>query len=69
MLRACAPGHTIRRTKHSQVVTYNGKTSRLPLGSQGKQTNSTEIESGHIRQLVRHFGILEVAKEHLPEIF
>jgi hypothetical protein len=57
MLDRCAAGHTRRASREYWRVTYNGKTYRaLPLGSHGRRHNP-EIESGHVRSLVRHLGI------------
>jgi hypothetical protein len=57
MLRACAPGFTVRRTTHSRSIRYGN----LVYPSFPKHD---EIELGYVRKMARHFGILECAKKH-----
>lgn len=60
MLDHCAAGHVKRSTEHHWVVSYNGKTYRaLPLGPHGRRQNP-EIETGHVRALLRD---LRIARE------
>lgn len=63
MLRNCAPGHTVRQSTHSRVIQYSGKVYRSFPGSK-----FDDIEYGHIRKLVRFFGITECAAKHLPTV-
>ena len=57
MLDACAAGYTRRETDHHWIVTFQGLQFRsLPLGAHGRRTNP-EIEAGHVRALVRLFGL------------
>lgn len=57
MLDRCAPGAAIENKKHRYWVRYGGKTYRgLPLGRHGRRENP-EVEIGHVRQLIRYFGI------------
>lgn len=59
MLTKCAEGHKTKLKTHFRIVFWNGKTyTSLP-----KHDN---IEVGHIRSMVRFFGIMECAKTHLP---
>jgi hypothetical protein len=61
MLDQCAPGYTKRASREYWIVGYCGKTYRtLPLGRHGRRQNP-EIESGHVRSMARHFGILPCA--------
>jgi hypothetical protein len=57
MLKDCAPGFTVRMATHSRVVSFGNLVFRdLP--------KFPEIEIGHIRKMVRHFGIKDCAKKH-----
>ena len=57
MLDACAPGHIRRVSDHYWIVSWNGKSYRsLPKGAHGRRDNP-EIETGHVRALIRHLGI------------
>jgi hypothetical protein len=61
MLDHCAKGYTKQRKKHHWWVYFNDKSFRsLPLGKHGKGTH-VSIEVGHVRQMVRLFGIEECA--------
>lgn len=65
MLDACAPGHTRRATDHNWRVTFNGRIyATLPLGPHGRRENP-EIETGHVRAMVRHLQIRGCAERHL----
>lgn len=68
MLNECASGHRRRTSSHYHLITYRDHTARLPLGQHGARKDAT-IETGHVRQLARHLGILNCAKEHLEFIF
>ena len=63
MLRNCAPGFTVRQSTHSRVIQYSGKVYRSFPGSK-----FDNIEYGHIRKLVRYFGITDCAAKHLPTV-
>jgi hypothetical protein len=69
MLHQCAPGAAIEKKKHRHWVRYDGKIYRgLPLGRHGKRENP-EIEIGHVRQLIRYFGIDEAcARQAIPAL-
>lgn len=57
MLDECAPGHHRRENQEYWLVTYNKKSYRgLPRGPHGRRVNP-DIETGHVRALVRHFDI------------
>ena len=65
MLDACAPGHQRRASREYWTVKFNGKSYRsLPVGPHGRRVNP-DIETGHVRSLARHLGILPCAEEHL----
>lgn len=68
MLDACAPGYTKQQKQHNWVVQYNGKTFfRLPLGPHGARTNPS-IQVGHVKQMVRLFGIEECAAGRIQRL-
>ena len=68
MLSKCAPGYDRKQHTHNWRVTYQGKTYyRLPLGAHGRRTNA-EIELGHVKNMVRFFGIEDCAKSALPQL-
>lgn len=57
MLDACTPGYTRKEQKHNWCVMHKELTyPSLPLGPHGRRENP-EIEIGHIKRLVRFFGI------------
>jgi len=59
LLKDCAPGHKIQLKTHFRIVYWKSKTFRsLP------KNNTMEI--GHVRGMVRLFGIMECAKKILP---
>jgi hypothetical protein len=63
MLDTCAPGHSRRAREHNWLVIFGGKTyPRLPVGDHGARRH-VEIQVGHIRSMVRHFGIFECASK------
>jgi hypothetical protein len=67
MLDECAPGHTATRKTHHFWVTYQGKTfQRLPLGEHGARR--PEVYIGHVRAMVRLFGIRECARRFIPAV-
>jgi hypothetical protein len=65
MLGKCAPGYTLTEKTHHLHLVWRDRVSRLPKGQHGSKT---EIEMGHIRQMVRALDILECAKKHLPQL-
>ena len=57
MLEHCLKGHERIQKPHRWNVKYNGRVyHEVPLGKHGSRKNP-EIEAGHIRGLVRFFGI------------
>lgn len=64
MLEECAPGHVRRPSKHVWIVRYDGRTAVVPLGPHGRRVDP-DIETGHIRSLVRAFGIESCARQIL----
>lgn len=57
MLDHCLPGYTAAEKPHHWSVRHQGRVyPRLPLGPHGRRHNP-EIEAGHVRSLVRFFGI------------
>ena len=57
MLEACAAGYTRRQTDHHWIVSFGQLQFRsLPLGAHGRRSNP-EIEAGHVRAMVRMFGL------------
>lgn len=65
MLDVCAPGHQRRQTDHAWRVTFNGRTyATLPLGPHGRRENP-DIETGHVRAMVRHLQIAGCAARQL----
>ena len=60
MLDHCLPGYTKLEKPHCWTVKFSGRSyPRIPLGPHGRRHNP-ETEAGHIRSLVRFFGIPEV---------
>ena len=69
-LDKCIEGYTRRKTTHSWLITYHNKTVVLPLGHHGgTRQNNKEIESGHVRNLARQFGVIECLQQHLKKIY
>ena len=61
MMDVCAQGWTYRFSTHSRVVKYNGKVYRnLP--------KHDTFQLGHLRQMARHFGILDCAKKQIQGV-
>ena len=68
MLKNCAKGHTKKASVEYWTVHYNGKSYRsLPVGAHGRRQNP-EIESGHVRSLVRHLGISRNCADRFVEL-
>ncbi len=57
MLTDCAPGHTIRLTDYFRRIGFGSII--YPFFPKSKT-----VEVGHIRKLIRHFGIQECAAKH-----
>lgn len=58
MLDDCLPGHTRRASREYWTIGLNGTPPYrgFPTGKHGKRDNP-EIESGHVRALMRYFKI------------
>lgn len=68
MLDLCAPGHQRVAKTHHWRITFAGRTyPRLPLGRHGHRRDS-EIQRGHVKQLIRHFGLQDCAQRVLPDL-
>lgn len=68
MLQQCAPGYEKEAKTHNWHVKYSGKTyPTLPLGPHGRRQNP-DIEIGHVRSMIRFFGIEDCAKKHLKQL-
>ena len=61
ILDQCAPGYSIRLANHSRVIHYGGEVYR-------NFPKHDPVENGHIRKLVRFFGIETCAAKHLPGV-
>jgi hypothetical protein len=61
ILDECAPGYTIRLANHSRVIHFNGMLYRT-------FPKHDPVENGHVRKLVRFFGISACASKHLPGV-
>jgi hypothetical protein len=61
MLDECAPGYTIRLANHSRVIQFGGKVYRT-------FPKHDPMENGHIRKLVRYFGLEACASKHFPGV-
>lgn len=59
MLDHCAPGYTIRLANHSRVIIFADKVYRT-------FPKHDPVENGHVRKLVRFFGIENCASPFLP---
>jgi len=65
MLDDCTPGAVIESKPHKNWVLWGDKIWwNLPLGKHGNRQNP-EIEVGHVKRMMRHFGVLDCAKKHL----
>ena len=61
MLDHCAPGYTIRLANHSRVIIFADKVYRT-------YPKHDPTENGHVRKLVRFFGIEACASKYLPDV-
>lgn len=64
MLDHCAKGHSRHEGRHNWTIRFAGTT--YPSFPAGAHTKKKEIEIGHVRRLVRYFGLQECAKKHFP---
>lgn len=62
MLDQCLPGYTRKASTEYWTIGVAGRVPYrgLPVGKHGKKTNAS-IEAGHVRSLVRYFGIVDCA--------
>ena len=70
MLEVCAPGHTREPKTHNWRMTFGTKVfPTLPVGEHGaRKSGSTEIQVGVVKKMARELGILECAKNNLPQL-
>jgi len=61
VLNNCAPGYRIRLANHSRVIHFAGKLYR-------NFPKHDPVENGHVRKLVRFFGIASCAAKLLPNV-
>ncbi len=61
MLQQCAPGYKIRLANHSRVIHFSGMMYRT-------FPKHDPVENGHVRKLVRFFGISVCASKRLPGV-
>ena len=61
MLKECAPSYEIRLATHSRVIHFSGMMYRT-------FPKHDPVENGHVRKLVRFFGIGVCASKHLPGV-
>jgi len=67
MLGHCAPGYERRETTHHWRITYGEEIyPTLPKGPHGERNPSIQI--GHIKQMARQLGILDCARDFLPQL-
>ena len=68
MLDRCAPGWKKKERPHNWVVLFAGRSyPRLPLGEHGARHNPS-IQIGHVRNMVRFFGIEDCARGQIPAL-
>jgi hypothetical protein len=61
MLEICAPGYARKLREHNWLVTWNGRSfPNLP--------KYPEIQIGHVRKMARSLGIVECARQQLPQL-
>jgi len=67
MLDRCAPGHRRKEREHNWIVFYKDRTfPRLPRGGHGEKNPSIQV--GHVKQMVRHLGIEECARQAIERL-
>lgn len=65
MLDKCLPGHERKPSKEYWTVKHGGRSyRRIPVGPHGRKAN-VQVQTGHIRSLVRMFEIRECADQLL----
>jgi len=68
MLDTCAPGWEKKERPHNWAVLYSGRTyPRLPRGKHGAR-HDPSIQVGHVKQMVRFFGIEDCARGKIPAL-
>jgi len=68
MLERCAPGYDVKETKHYWRITYKSVVyPTFPKGPHGDRSNPS-IQIGHIKHMTRLLGILDCAKDCLPQL-
>ncbi len=68
MLGRCAPGHRRQERDHHWCIYFQNRTyPTFPRGEHGARKNP-EIQIGHVRKMARHLGILDCAREQLPQL-
>jgi len=68
MLDQCAPGWKKKKRDHNWAVFFGDRSyPRLPLGKHGARHNPS-IQIGHVRNMVRLFGIEPCAREQIPAL-
>jgi hypothetical protein len=68
MLDQCARGWKKKERPHNWAVLFDGRTfPNLPRGRHGARHNPP-IQIGHVRQMVRFFGIEPCAREQIPAL-
>lgn len=68
MLAHCAPEHTVKETGHYRCIRYRDKEwPNFPLGKHGgaRDKGRSSIQGGHVKNMAKHFGILDCAKKHI----
>lgn len=70
MLKECLSGWTkengLTEGRHNYQVHHDGKTFwRLPSGQHGKRAGRGEVQKGHVKALVEHFGIADCARKRI----
>ena len=68
MLDACIPGWKYEDKPHKRWIYFKDfPIFKMPLGPHGKRTHH-DVQIGHVRALVRHFGIEECAKRYIKQL-
>ena len=68
MLTHCAPGYEMQPKEHRIWIRFGGKLyPSLPKGKHGRMAGA-EIEIGHVKRMVRFFGLRDCARKILPQL-
>jgi hypothetical protein len=68
MLDRCAPGHVRKAREHNWAILFAGRYYHgFPLGKHGARHNPS-IQIGHVRNMVRFFGIEDCARGQIPSL-